>query len=52
MLEKLIEILKKEPFYVPDTLLRNYRKLNITDSELIVLIIFCTASGVYCILFF
>ena len=38
MLEKLIEILKKEPFYVPDTLLKNYRNLNITDSELIVLI--------------
>lgn len=38
MLEKLIGILKNEPFYVPSTLLRNYRKLNITDSELIVLI--------------
>ncbi len=38
MLEKFVEILKKEPFYVPNILLKNYRKLDITDSELIVLI--------------
>ncbi len=38
MLGKLVDILKTEPFYVPSILLKNYRKLNITDSELIILI--------------
>ena len=38
MLGKVIDLIKNEPFYVPNILLKNYRKLNITDSELIVLI--------------
>ena len=38
MLGKLTDILKNEPFYVPNILFKNYRKLNITDSELIILI--------------
>ena len=38
MLGKLVDILKTEPFYVPNILLKNYKKLNITDSELIILI--------------
>lgn len=38
MLGKVIDLIKNEPFYVPNILFKNYRKLNITDSELIVLI--------------
>ena len=38
MLGKVIDLIKNEPFYVPNILLKNYRKLNITDSELIVLV--------------
>ncbi len=38
MLNKVIDLIKKEPFYIPNILFKNYRKLNITDSELIVLI--------------
>lgn len=38
MLGKLTDILKNEPFYIPNILFKNYRKLNITDSELIILI--------------
>ena len=38
MLGKVIDLIKNEPFYIPNILLKNYRKLNITDSELIVLV--------------
>lgn len=38
MLGKVIELLKEQPFIVPNILIKNYRKLNITDTELIVLI--------------
>ena len=38
MLGKVIDLIKNEPFYIPNILLKNYRKLNITDSELIILI--------------
>ncbi len=38
MLGKVIDILKDNPFYIPSILLKNYRNLNITDSELIILI--------------
>ena len=38
MVSKVIDLIKNEPFYIPNILFKNYRKLNITDSELIVLI--------------
>ena len=38
MLGKVIDILKDNQFYIPSILLKNYRNLNITDSELIILI--------------
>lgn len=38
MLDKVIDLIRNEPFYIPNILLKNYRKLNITDSELIVLV--------------
>ena len=38
MLGKVIDLIWNEPFYIPNILLKNYRKLNITDSELIVLV--------------
>ena len=38
MINKVIDLIKNEPFYIPNILFKNYRKLNITDSELIVLI--------------
>lgn len=38
MLGKVIDLIRNEPFYIPNILLKNYRKLNITDSELIVLV--------------
>ena len=38
MLGKVIDLLKEQPFLIPSILLKNYRKLDITDSELIVLI--------------
>lgn len=38
MLEKVVNVVREQPFYVPSLLIKNYRKLNINDSELIVLI--------------
>jgi len=38
LLGKVVNLLKNEPFYIPSILLKNYRKLNITDTELILLI--------------
>mgnify|MGYP003291366814 CR=1 FL=1 len=38
LLGKVINLLKNEPFYVPSILLKNYRKFDITDTELILLI--------------
>ena len=38
MLGKVIDILKENSFYIPSILFKNYRNLNITDSELIILI--------------
>lgn len=38
MLGKVTEILKEQPFVLPSILLKNYRNLNITDSELVILI--------------
>lgn len=38
MLGKVIDMLKDNPFYIPSILLKNYRNLNINDSELIILI--------------
>ena len=47
MLGKLTNILKNEPFYVPNILFKNYRKLNITDSELIILIYLINADNTF-----
>ncbi len=47
MLGKLTDILKSEPFYVPNILFKNYRKLNITDSELIILIYLINADNMF-----
>lgn len=38
MLEKVVNLMRNQPFSIPFILLQNYRNLNITDSELIVLI--------------
>lgn len=38
MMDKIIDIIKSEPFYVPSILLKNYRKLDINDSEFILLL--------------
>lgn len=38
MLEKVVNLMRNQPFNIPFILLQNYRNLNITDSELIVLI--------------
>ena len=47
MLGKLTDILKNEPFYVPNILFKNYRKLNITDSELIILIYLINSNNTF-----
>lgn len=47
MLGKLTDILKNEPFYIPNILFKNYRKLNITDSELIILIYLINADNTF-----
>ena len=38
LLGKVIGLIQNNPFYIPNILLKNYRKLNISDSELIILI--------------
>ena len=38
LLGKVIELIQNNPFYIPNILLKNYRKLNISDNELIILI--------------
>ncbi|MDD2435580.1 MAG: hypothetical protein PHO63_04940 [Bacilli bacterium] len=38
MIEKIISILKDNPYTIPKVLLQNYVKLNITDKELVLLI--------------
>ena len=47
MLGKLTDILKNEPFYVPNILFKNYKKLNITDSELIILIYLINSNNTF-----
>jgi DNA replication protein len=37
MMDKVIDIIKSEPFYVPSILLKNYKKLNIDEKEFILL---------------
>ncbi len=44
MLEKVVRLLKEEPFTVPGILIKNYKNLGITDSELIVLIYLINAD--------
>ena len=38
MIDKVISLIKSEPFNIPPILIKNYRKLNITDSEFILII--------------
>ena len=38
MNSKIIELLKEKPFIIPKKLLVNYKKLNITEEELVILI--------------
>ena len=38
MLGKVTDLLKEQPFIIPNLLFKNYRKLNITDLEFIILI--------------
>jgi DNA replication protein len=38
MQEKVIDILKTPPIYIPKVLFTNYKKLNITEEELVILI--------------
>lgn len=38
MIGKVTEIIKNQPFYIPEILFKNYRNLNITDSEFILII--------------
>ena len=47
MIAKVTELLKSEPFYVPNVLIKNYKKLNITDSELIILIYLINSDSVF-----
>ena len=47
MLGKVINLLKKEPFYIPNILLKNYRSLNITDSEMIIIIYLINISNLF-----
>ena len=50
MLGKVVNLLKEEPFYVPAILLKNYRKLNITDTELVLLIYLIKAHNIKLVL--
>ena len=47
MLGKVIDLLKKEPFYIPNILLKNYLNLNITDSEIIIIIYLINVSNLF-----
>ena len=47
MLDKVIKLLKTKPFYIPEILIKNYRKLNISDSELILLIYLINTTDVF-----
>lgn len=47
MLEKVSSLIGEKPFYIPFILLKNYKKLNITDSELIVLIYLINDSSCF-----
>lgn len=38
MQEKVVELLKTPPIYIPKVLFTNYKKLNITEEELVILI--------------
>lgn len=38
MLGKVVDLIKDIPYYIPNILLKNYRKLNITDTEFILLV--------------
>lgn len=38
MTDKVKELIKSKPYVIPDILLKNYHKLNITEKELIILI--------------
>ena len=38
MQENILELLQQKPLFIPKILYKNYKKLNITDSELIIII--------------
>lgn len=45
MLDKVINLIKQEPLVIPKILLNNYRSLNITELELVVLIYLLNNKG-------
>ena len=45
MNELLTELLKEKPLYIPKKIFRNYKRLNITEEELIVLIYLINIEG-------
>ena len=46
-MNSVIEILKSKTYQIKEELLFNYKKLNITDSEFIVLIYLMNTSNIY-----
>ena len=44
MLDKIIELLKEKPIIAPSKLFYNYKKLNINEQDLLVLIFLINAS--------
>ena len=38
-MNKVIDLIKDKPFYIPKVLLSNYKNLKITDEELIIIIV-------------
>lgn len=47
MLEKVSDLISQKPFYIPNLLLKNYKKLNITDSELILVIYLLNEDSIF-----
>ena len=47
MLNSVKELIKSKPFYLPNILLYNYKKLDITDSELIILIYLINTDEIF-----
>jgi len=45
MLNKVINLISSKPLLVPRLLINNYRRLDITDTELVVIIFLCNYDG-------